>query len=71
MHRYIDHAGLNIDLFDLVNKCGDPPGDLHAARGNSGEHYLFKPGIPFNDFVRNPPKRSANCFRVHDRERGW
>jgi hypothetical protein len=71
MHRYVDHAGLNLSLFDLVNGSGDSPRDLHSTRRNSREHNLLKLRVALDNFVRNPSKRATNCFRVHDRDGGW
>src|SRR5439155_4757538 len=70
VHRHVDHARLEVDLFDLVDKTGDALRNLHAARGNSCEHDFFKLRVPLDDFVRNPPKRPTNCLRVHDSDGG-
>jgi hypothetical protein len=70
MHCHINHAGLNIDVFDLANKSGDSPPDLHATRRNSREHNFLKLRVALDNFVRNPSKRATHCFRVHDRDGG-
>jgi hypothetical protein len=70
MHRHIDDASLNIDLFDLINERRDSSRDLHATRRNSREHNFLKLRVSFDNFVRNPPKRATHCFRVHDRDGG-
>src|SRR5204863_3109598 len=70
MHRHINHAGLNIDVFDLANKSGDSLRDLHATRRNSREHNFLKLRVALDNFVRNPSKRATNCFRVHDWDGG-
>ena len=70
MHRYVDHARVEVDLFDLVNKTGDAPRNLYAARGNSCEHDFFKLRVALDYFVRNPLKRATNRLRVHDRDGG-
>src|SRR5207248_5267044 len=70
MHRYVDNAGLNVDLLDLMNETGNALGDFHAARRNSRQYDVCQLRVPLNDFVRNSSKRSTNCLRVHDRDGG-
>src|SRR5207245_2648207 len=70
VHRHVNHSGFEVDLFDLVNKTGDAPRNLHATGGNSCEHDLFQLRVALDYFVRNPPKRPTNCLRVHDWDGG-
>jgi hypothetical protein len=68
MHRDIDDAGVDISFLDLANETRDSARDLHAARRNPSEHYVFEVRVSLDDLVRNPAQRATNCFRVHDRD---
>src|SRR5262249_30115974 len=71
VHRYIDNAGLNIDVLDVVNKRGDSPRDFHTAQRNSRQDNVFELSISLSDFVGNPSKRATNFRRVHKQDSGW
>jgi len=66
MHRHVDHAGLDFDFLDLLNKSSDAPCNLYTPRGNSREYDFFELRITLDDFVRNAPQRTTNCLPVQD-----
>ena len=70
VHGDVDHARIDLDLLDLSNKASDSAGNFIATRWNSGQNNRAQIRIALDDLVRDPPQRTANRFRVHDREGG-
>jgi len=70
MHCDVDHARIDLNLLDLSNKTSDAAGNFIATRWNSGQNNRAQIRIALDDFVRDPPQRTTNRLRVHDRDGG-
>src|SRR5947208_9634516 len=51
VHRYVDDAGLDIDVFDPVDKSGDALRNLYSASANSSKYEYAERGVALDDFV--------------------
>src|SRR6202011_6154092 len=70
MHCDVDHARIDLNLLDLSNKTSYAAGNFIATRWNSGQNNRAQIRIALDDFVRDPPQRTTNRLRVHDRDGG-